>query len=243
MNNMILGKLIIDWTQMPTYNTIMGIAAGAGLCSIAQTIKKAAEKKQVNPQGWAINFGVLGLVLFFTGLHMTLTWPMAKYFPFDDIIFGEPSLALGTLLSALSFYCWKNANLIKVADKPITAMASDLRHLRYFLYGLGLACIAIAFAGVIFQLFAAPHEEPISGLFADYPMLEATAISSLYALIGIAALLMPANLDQFAEQKALRYSNQQKLAHILLMFTGIVWIAFGALNFFTHIGLVVHTMN
>lgn len=240
---MILGKLIIDWTQMPTYNTIMAIAAGAGLCSIAQTIKKTAEKKQVNPQGWAINFGVLGLILFFTGLHMTLTWPMAKYFPFDNIIFGEPSLALGTLQLALSFYFWKKANLITTADEPIALMAGDLRHLRYFLYALGLACIAIAFAGIVFQLFAAPPEEPISGLFADYPMLEATAISGLYALIGIAALLMPGNLDRFAEQKALPYSSHQKLAHIFLMLTGIVWIAFGALNYFTHIGLIVHTMN
>lgn len=24
-------KLIIDWTQMPTYNTVMSIAVGAGL--------------------------------------------------------------------------------------------------------------------------------------------------------------------------------------------------------------------
>src|SRR5579875_778031 len=188
---MVLVKLVIDWTQMPTYNTIMAVAAGAGLCSIAQTIKKAAEKKQLNPEGWAINFGVLGLILFVTGLHMTLTWPMAKYFPFDNIIFGEPSLALGALLLALAFYCWKRADRIASADAPIVIMASNFRHLHYFLYGLGLACVAIAFAGVIFQLFAAPPEEPITGLFAHQPILEATAISGLYALIGISALLMP----------------------------------------------------
>ena len=27
-------KLIIDWTQMPTYNTIMSVAAGAGIMSL-----------------------------------------------------------------------------------------------------------------------------------------------------------------------------------------------------------------
>jgi len=31
---MAAGKLVIDWTQMPTYNTIMSVAAGAGLISI-----------------------------------------------------------------------------------------------------------------------------------------------------------------------------------------------------------------
>ena len=121
-------------------------------------------------------------------------------------------------------------------------MAMNLRHLRFFLYGLGLACIAIAFAGVIFQLFAAPPEEPITGLFADQPMLEATAISGLYALIGVSALLMPGNLDRFADQRTPPYSTGQKVAYILMMIAGIVWIGFGAFNFFTHIGLIVHTM-
>jgi len=29
------GGLVIDWTQMPTYNTIMSIAAGGALLSLA----------------------------------------------------------------------------------------------------------------------------------------------------------------------------------------------------------------
>ncbi len=241
--SMILGKLVIDWTQMPTYNTIMAVAAGSGLCSIAQTARRAAEKKQINPEGWTINFGILGSILFLTGLHMTLTWPMAKYFPFDNIIFGEPSLAFGALLLGLAFYCWKKADRIRKAEMPLAEMAVNLRHLRYFLYGLGLALIAIGFAGVTFQLFAAPPEEPITGLFADYPMLEATAISGLYALVGISALLIPGLLNQFAEQYRGAYTRKQKLVYVLLMVDGLVWIGFGALNFFTHIGLIVNTMG
>lgn len=240
---MILGKLVIDWTLMPTYNTIMALAAGAGLCSIATTIRKTAERKQINPEGWAINFGILGSILFFTGLHMTLTWPMAKYFPFDNIIFGEPSLALGTILLFLAFYSWKRAEHIKNAETPIAEMAKNLRHLRYFLYGLGLAMIGIAFAGVIFELFAAPPEEPITGLFADYPMLEATGISLLYAAVGISALLMPGILDKFADHYPQAYTSTQKLVYILLMVDGTVWILFGALNYFTHIGLIINTMS
>ena len=240
---MVQAQLVIDWTTMPTYNTIMALAAGAGLCSVANTVRNAAERKQVNPEGWALNFGTLGIILFVTGLHMTVTWPLAAYFPFDNIIFGEPSLALGVVLSMLAFYCWKKADRIRNAEEPIVEMAATMRHLRYFFFGLGLALISIGFAGVTFQLFAAPPEEPITGLFADYPMLEASAISSLYAIIGIAALLTPGILDRFAEHHTGTFSATQKLAYGLLMFDGGVWILFGAMNYFTHIGLIVHTMK
>jgi len=52
-------------------------------------------------------------------------------------------------------------------------------HIKYLLYGLGLALIGIGIVGVTYQLFAAPPEEPITGMFADYPMIEATSISLL----------------------------------------------------------------
>ncbi len=43
-----------------------------------------------------------------------------------------------------------------------------------FVFGLGLAMFGIAAAGMVFQLFAAPPEEPISGAFAECPWVEAT---------------------------------------------------------------------
>lgn len=240
---MVLGKLIIDWTQMPTYNTIMAIAAGAGLCSIADVMRNAANKKQISPDGWAINFGALGIILFSTGLHMSLTWPMAKYFPFDNIIFGEPSVAIGSLLLMLAFFCWKRSDAIKADDTPLKEMAASIRHFRFFIYGIGLALIGIACAGINFKLFAAPAEEPLTGLFADYPMLEATCISLLYAMIGVAALLTPGILNQFAEGDMQSYAAKRKAVYLLMMVSGGVWILFGALNFFTHIGLIIHTMS
>lgn len=241
---MVLGQLVIDWTLMPTYNTIMAVAAGAGLCSIGTTVRHAAERKQIVPEGWALNFGALGLLLFSTGLHMTLTWPLATYFPFDNIIFGEPSLALGTILLMLALYCWKRAGVIRAAETPVAEMAATLRPMRYLFYGLGLGLIGIGAAGVTYQLFAAPPEEPITGLFADYPMLEATAISTLYAILGVAALLTPGALDHFAEQlPPTAYSSSQKLVYVLLLLDGSIWIVFGGLNYFTHIGLIVNTMK
>ena len=68
---------------------------------------------------------------------------------------------------------------LKVILNQIVEMA---RPVSYFAAVMGLALISIAIAGVYFQLFAAPPEEPISGRFADYPMLEASFISGLYAL-------------------------------------------------------------
>jgi hypothetical protein len=43
---MILGELHIDWTLMPTYNTVMTIAVGAGFCSIVNVAKSAADEEK-----------------------------------------------------------------------------------------------------------------------------------------------------------------------------------------------------
>ncbi|WP_194852283.1 DUF981 family protein [Nonlabens antarcticus] len=233
--------LIIDWASMPTYNTIMCVAVGAALCSITVIGRDLLSGKKAEPIGWALNLGVLGLILFLTGLHMTLTWPLAKYFPFDNIVFGEPSLALGTLLLAFSLYFWKQSDLLKTTENPLIAIGSVARHMKYFFYGMGLALIGIAVAGVKYQLFAAPPEEPISGQFADYPMVEAIFISGLWALTGIAALLMPSVFSRFAAGKV-SINNTLKVSYVLLYGLGLVFLIFGAFNYFTHIGLIVNTM-
>src|SRR4051794_14168091 len=98
---MAAGKLVIDWTQMPTYNTIMSVAAGAGLISIVYFAREMIRGGSDVPlDGWSVAFAVPGFILTVTGMHMTLTWPLAKYFPFDNIVFGETSFAFGVLLLA-----------------------------------------------------------------------------------------------------------------------------------------------
>lgn len=97
--------LTIDWTQMPTYNTIMAVAAGAALLTLVWLGRSLLMKKTEDMEGRALALGVPGLILTATGLHMTLTWPFAKYFPFDNIIFGEPSLAFGVLCFSARFTC------------------------------------------------------------------------------------------------------------------------------------------
>ena len=123
--------LKIDWAIMPTYNTIMSVAAGAGLLALVifarDLLKFRHDRKEaVSTDGWALAFGVLGLILATTGLHMTLTWPLAAGgFPFDNIIFGETSLGFGVLLLGAAFYLWQRGEALVMAEDPIAPRGTD----------------------------------------------------------------------------------------------------------------------
>ncbi|MGC5343743.1 DUF981 family protein [Streptomyces sp. DT24] len=228
--------LKIDWTRMPTYNTIMSVAAGAGLLLVVALGRLLLTRRTVTPDGWVLAFGALGFTLVVTGLHMTLTWPLAgQGFPFDNIIFGEPALAFGVFLSAASFYLWKRGH--DIADSPdrLAHTARVASPISVFVFGLGLACFGIAAAGWKYTLFAAPPEEPISGEFADMPMLEASFMSGLYVLVGIGALLFP-----FALLRPRGWIAP--VIGVVWTLAGLAFLFFGGLNYFTHIGLIVNTM-
>jgi hypothetical protein len=246
------GGLVIDWTQMPTYNTIMAVAAGAGLIQVVWFARELRMSPDVHLRGWALAFSVPGAILALTGAHMTLTWPFAKYFPFDNIIFGEPSLAFGVLLLAAAWFLWSRGRAL--GDRPVdeVAAAADrgeaaarelaraARPMVPFVVGMGLSLLGIAAAGIVFQLFAAPPEEPITGLAADYPWIEATAMSGLFALIGVGCLASPFALGAVGEPDL---STAQKVVGVTWGLAGVAFLLFGALNFFTHIGLIVNTMG
>lgn len=247
---------MIDWVAMPTYNTIMSVAVGAGLLAIVMffidlrrvnrgdTVEAEKRKSLLSTDGWSITFGVLGLLLAATGLHMTLTWPLASGgFAFDNVIFGETSLAFGVLMLGAAWYLWKRGADLKADPEPLKTAARTARPLSIFIAALGLALFAIAIAGVTYQLFAAPPQEPISGAFAAYPLIEATFMSLLFALVGVGAVVFP-----FATNSVLRApvtaksGGAVKTVGAVWTITGIVFILFGAMNYFTHIGLIVNTM-
>lgn len=233
----VTAALKIDWAEMPTYNTIMAVAAGAGLLLVVGLWRRAAEPgRELHPEGWALAFGVLGTILTLTGLHMTLTWPLAAGgFPFDNIIFGEPALAFGVLLLAAGAYLWRRGRILEEHPDRVRYLAGLAGPVSVFVFGMGLACFGIAAAGVWYKLFAAPKEEPISGLLADHPMVEAVFISLLYLLVGLGAVLFPFALK----------SGKAGLAKVILVcwaIAGVLFLLFGALNYFTHIGLIVNTM-
>ncbi len=234
----LLEGLKIDWTRMPTYNTVMSVAAGAGLLTLVALGRSLTRKEPLRADGWALGFAVPGAILALTGAHMSLTWPLAAYFPFDNVIFGETSLAFGALLLAAAFYLWKRGPMLEAHEEPAEVLAAAMRPLSPFIVGMGLALLAIACAGIAFKLFAAPVEEPISGAFSGHPWIEASAISGLYALVGLGAALLP-----FAFGRArLEPTPTQRLVGWAWTLSGLGFLLFGALNFFTHIGLIVHTM-
>ncbi|WP_037611894.1 DUF981 domain-containing protein [Streptomyces albus] len=228
--------LKIDWARMPTYNTLMSVAAGAGLLLVVALGFRLLKGQSVVPDSWALAFGTLGLILFATGLHMTLTWPLAgQGFPFDNIIFGEPALAFGTLLLAAAFFLWQRGTSLEGPAGRQRTVAVLTGPVSLFVLGMGLACFAIAAAGWKYTLFAAPPEEPISGEFADYPLLEASFISALYVLVGLGAILFPAVLRR-------RGGPVAWIVGVCWTIGGLAFLLFGALNYFTHIGLIVNTM-
>ncbi|MWV42935.1 DUF981 family protein [Paenibacillus sp. HJL G12] len=234
----------IDWASTQMYNTLMSVATGVALLMLLRFGSLLSHGKHVSYEGWSMGFAVPGFILTLLGGAMTLTWPLSKVgFPFDDIIFGEPSLGFGVLLLAGAILLWRRSKSGKGGElEPAAGTKQELEHMKkmiqpitYFAGAMGLALISIAIAGMYFELFAAPPEEPISGRFADYPLLEATFISGLYALTGIGAILLPFSLAKGNVIVA-------GIMRICWLIAGIAFLLFGALNYFTHIGLIIHTM-
>ncbi|WP_300682108.1 DUF981 family protein [Nocardioides sp.] len=228
---------------MPTYNTIMAVAVGAGLLGLVMLGRQLRrDPADVSAEGYAVNFGILGVILFATGLHMTLTWPLAAGgFPFDNIIFGETSLGFGVLLLGASFWLWKRGTAALASPEPLRALAKVAQPTAIFITGLGLALVAIAVAGVKYQLFAAPPEEPISGEFASHPLVEATFMSGLIGLVGLGAISLAAAITAILRSPSTAH-RWTAITGWLWAITGTLLLLFGAMNFFTHIGLIMNTM-
>jgi len=237
------GGLTIQWTQMPTYNTIMAISTGAALCSLARLGKKLYQGNRFSVDGYAINFGILGFILTITGAHMSIAWPLAKYFPFDNIIFGEPSFGFGVILLFTSLYFFIRSKVLKESSNIAAVIGESGRPLKFIFIAFGLSLVSIAVAGMVYQLFAAPPAEPIAGEFANKPWIEATFISGLYFFTGVAVLLFPANMNVLAKlELPFQTGVLQKASYFLLNMLGWVFLLFGAMNYFTHIGLIINTM-
>lgn len=235
----------------PIYNTIMAVAAGLALVLVVMMAFHISQGRWIVREAWAAAFVALGLILTFTGGVMTVTWPLKPPTQFDNIIFGEPCLALGVMLLVGAYLLgsrrfWPDdAGGIGAAPVVGAEAVRDLwwrfaalvHPLSWFAGVMGLGMFGIAAAGVHYELFAAPPSEPISGEFADYPLIEASFISALYALTGIGCVLLPIALTRGRE---LLRDPLWRVIGVCWIIAGVVWIGFGALNYFTHIGLIVN---
>jgi uncharacterized membrane protein len=228
----------------PTYNTIMAVSVGLGLLLVVALGFQLDRDRAVQRQAWAVAFGALGAILVATGLHMTLTWPLSGPTAFDNIAFGEPSLAMGVLLVFGAWLLggrrfWPAAD----ATEELTAgswahLARLLQPLSWFAFVMGFALIATAFVGPVYQVWQAPPQEPITGEFSGQPVLENTFLAIMYAATGVGAILVPFALMRrtFAAARGLL-----KVIGVLWLVTGLIWTGFGVLNYYTHMGLTINT--
>ncbi len=188
--------------------------------------------RSIESEGWAGFFGVTGLLLFTLGLHTTVTWPFGgNGFEYANVAFGQPAAGFGALLVFAAVYLWRHRALFS-AD-PESANASALRALKpisIFVGALGLAMGVLAITFVRFQLGAAPPEEPISGRFGHLPLVEALFLGGLWGIVAVGAIL-------FAVAQLTNRARLLLWAARAWFAGGIVFLLFGALNYYTHIGM------
>lgn len=210
------------------YNTLMAVAAGVGLIGFAWLGKKMWQREAISSDGWALLFGITGTILAVLGLAVSVMWPYNVKGVLDaNILFGEPAIAFGLLQVAASMYLWKRgydrAQAMRVM-KPVSL----------FIFGVGLVMTACAVAWIRYRLGAAPSVEPISGLFANHPVIESTFLGILYGLVALGCLLFPWGLQK-------RNLGVLRVVFYCWVIAGIVFLGFGALNYYTHIGLLQNT--
>ena len=217
---------------MVVYNELVAITAGAGLLGVAVFLHQLIGTKRINSEGWAALFGVTGLLLLVLGIHTTVTWPFGgEGFEYANIAFGQPAAGFGALLLFAAVYLWRHRALFDGDVEHAKAAAlSALKPVGIFVGALGLGMAVLAATFVRFQLGAAPPEEPISGRFGHLPLIEALFLGGLWGVVAIGALLFAIALWTDRPQ-LLRWAVWAWVAG------GVVFLLFGAMNFYTHIGM------
>ena len=217
---------------MIVYNELIAITAGAGLLGFAAFLADLIRNKRVDSEGWAGFFGVTGVVLLVLGLHTTVTWPYGgEGFEYANIAFGQPAAGFGALLLLAAVYLWRHRALFEGdVDTANAAAIGSFKPAGIFVGALGLGMAVLAISFVRFQLGAAPPEEPISGRFGHLPILEALFLGGLWGIVAVGALLFAIAL----------WTNRPHLLRWAVwawLVGGVVFLLFGAMNFYTHIGM------
>jgi uncharacterized membrane protein len=217
---------------MVVYNELVAITAGAGLMGVAAFLATLIGNKRFDSEGWAGFFGVTGILLLVMGLHTTMTWPFGgKGFEYANIAFGQPAAGFGALLLFAAVYLWRHrAQFAGDLEGANAAALTALKPVGIFVGALGLGMAALAIAFVRFQLGAAPPEEPISGRVGHLPILEALFLGGLWGIVAVGALLFA--IAMWTDR--LRLLRGVVWAWIV---GGLVFVLFGAMNYYTHIGL------
>jgi len=218
---------------MILYNTLIGICAGAALVLVPLLARRIRDNQPIRPEGWALSFGVIGLLLTFLSGLMAVTWPL-KAKPQVNIIFAEPTLFLGVLLLAAALFLWRRPKLLSTDEGGSRADLLELMRVpSWLVFALGLVLASCTIA--IFQftaIGAAPPQEPIMGAFSAMPWVENTLVGIFYALAAVGCLLAPAAVRNLSGLVA-------RIAGSCMIVSGVAVVLYSAMNYYTHIGYLV----
>ena len=227
--------------MMILYNTIVGLAAGVGLLLVARLLKQFAQGENVQPEGFALAFGITGFIQTVLGLTISVMWPYTKVLH-ANIMLGEPALAFGALLIAAAFFLWRKHETIsdlghgnEKSAKAAAYLLAVLRPISVWVFASGLMMASLVVAIIYYQLGHAPPQEPISGYFGDTPV-EPSFLALLWSLVSIGALLAPIAIAKW---------NRTGINIVRFCWTvaGGLLVLFSAMNYFTHIGLLMNTSD
>jgi hypothetical protein len=201
---------------MILYNTLMGICAALILFTSAGALRHYGMGSSLLGHGVALL--VAGIPLTVLGFAMTLTWPLNVNPPIN-IAFGEPSLLLGVFALVGGFGILRGYH--ERADFSIKPVA-------WAVFALGLILTAISAAILRFNLVGdAPAAEPITGQFQGW---ENTTFALVYLLGAVGCLMLP-KVENYWVYKVVRFS---------WIGTGVFFLAFSVLNYYTHIGMLTN---
>jgi hypothetical protein len=226
---------------MILYNTIVGLPAGVGLLLVARLLKQFAKGEKVQPEGFALAFGITGFLQTVLGLTISVMWPYTKVLH-ANIMLGEPGLAFGVLLVAAAFFLWRQRDVIgelghgnEKSARASAYLVAVLRPVSVWIFATGLMMASLVVAIVYYQLGHAPPQEPISGYFTD-TWVETAFLALVWGLISLGALLSPAAISK---------SNRKlvNVARLCWSVAGALLVLFSAMNYFTHIGLLMNTSD
>ncbi|HYH74689.1 MAG TPA: DUF981 family protein [Candidatus Saccharimonadales bacterium] len=224
---------------MILYNTLMGVAAGLALILVPRLMRKLYLRQRVSPEGWSLTFAILGFIMALLGGLMATTWPLTANPPIN-IAFAEPVFVLGLLSLAAAFFLWRKRDTIIALSEQKAGGAAEvevrqtLTPISWIVLALGLMLTAITLAILRFELVGgAPPEEPITGLLYDKPWIENTFFAILYGLSAVGALLTPWAVRNFGGKAA-------RIVGICWTIAGILFLLFSAMNYYTHIGMLIN---
>lgn len=220
-----------------TYNTTMGLAAGAIMVLLVVFARVVQRPDHGSLDGWAYMFAALGLLLAITGTHMTLTWPL-KQIPApgvaccaaDNVAFGEPAMLFGFLVFFAALAIIRGEKKAYDRQVPFDIVATVRPMLYAGAFG-GIGLIMIAIAGIQFGMWGPPPpDEPIARIMGD-SIVERFYVAGAYAITGIAAITAP-----FAPENRI---VGRVFAGALLV-GGMMWTFLAFTLFYGHIGFFPH---